>query len=87
MKNGKIIIPQKQLTKSETHRLYKSTIQALKNMSIRCQLAACELQRVDPKNDIFDIREGVFDKEHLYAIRKALKTGEYDVNRDIARIN
>jgi len=86
MKNTNIIVPQKQLSLRETHRLYKNTIQSLQNMSVRVHLLGCELQRVDPKNDIFKMTEGVLDKEHLYLIRKALQDGQYDKNRDICRI-
>ena len=83
--NGKIILPQKRLTLRETQMLYSSTLQSLKNMSIRVQMLGCELQRVDKRNDIFKMSEGVLDKEHLYIFRKALNDGQYDRNREIAR--
>lgn len=83
---NKIIRPMKKLSLRETQRMYKATIQSLQNMSVRCQLVACELQRVDPTNDIFKPGEGVLDKVHLYELRKALKNGQYDKNRDICRI-
>ena len=85
-KNSNIITPEKRLSLRETQRLYSATLQSLQNMSVRAQLLGCELQRVDPKNDIFKMTEGILDKEHLYYIRKALKDGQYDRNRDIARL-
>lgn len=81
-----IILPHKRLSLRETQRLYRATLQSLQNMSVRAQLLGCELQRVDPNNDIFKMTEGVLDKEHLYHIRKALKDGQYDKNRDICRL-
>ena len=85
-KKPKIIVPQRRMGLRETQRMYSATLQSLKNMSVRCQLVACELQRVDKNNDIFLPGEGILDKEHLYEIRKALVSGQYDKNRDIARI-
>jgi len=83
---NQIIVPEKRLSFRETQRQYKATLQSLKNMSIRAQMLGCELQEVDPKNDIFKMNEGILDKEHLYYIRKSLKTGQYEKHRDIARI-
>jgi len=82
-----IIKPEKRLSLRETQRLYKSTLRSLQTMSVRAHLLACELHRVDDKNDIFKMTEGILDKEHLYHIHKALKDGSYDRNRDIARLN
>jgi len=81
-----IITPQKKLSLRETQRLYGNTLEALKNMSIRCQMLGCELQRVDPRNDIFKLGEGIIDKEHVFYLRKSLKDGSYEKHRDIARI-
>ena len=86
MAQSKIIVPQKKMSLRETQRMYTATLKSLQNMSVRCQLTACELQRVDKNNDIFKMTEGIFDKRHLFEIRKALKTGQYDKNRDIARL-
>lgn len=83
---GKILVPHKQLSLRETSRMYRATLQSLQNMSVRCQLVACELQRIDKDNKIFSKEEGVFDKVHLFEIRKALKSGQYDKNRKICKI-
>ena len=82
---SRIIQPKEKLSLRQTQTLYKVTLEALKSMSIRCQMACCELHRVDENNDLLKMNEGVFDKEHLFEIRKALKDGSYDRNRAIAR--
>jgi len=83
--NQKIIKPTRMLTMQEAQNMQINTINSLKHMSVRAHLLGCELQRVDPKNDIFNMNEGILDKEHLYHIRKALQDGQYDKNREIAR--
>lgn len=62
------------------------SLKQLRYMSMRAQLVACELQKVDKNNKIFDPKEGVLDKKHLYMIRKMLKDGEYERLRDKVRI-
>lgn len=59
---------------------------SLENMSLRTQMFACELQKVDKDNTIFDFKEGVVDKPMLYQIRKLIKDGLHDRFRDGARI-
>ncbi len=77
---------QKTISKNELIRFNKNLIESLQNMSVRAHLLACELQRVDSKNKIFEMKEGVLDKQHLYHIRKALIDGSYDKARDAARL-
>lgn len=84
---SKIIQPQKKLTLQETQALYTATLNSLKWMSVRAHLLGCALHRVDEKNDIFRMDNGILDKEHLYHIRKAIKDGTDEKQRDIARRN
>ena len=85
-KPNNIITPQRRMGLRETQRMYKATLESLQNMSIRAQMLGCELQRVDPKNDIFKMTEGVLDKKHVFYLRQALKDGQYEKNRNICRI-
>lgn len=59
---------------------------SLQRTAKRLQLVTCELQLVDRANKIFDYKEGVLDKKHLYITRKCLKEGIYQKMRDGARI-
>lgn len=77
---------QKTLSRNDLVRFNLNLIESLQNMSVRAHLLACELQRVDSANKIFEMVEGVLDKQHLYHIRKALVDGSYDRARDAARL-
>ena len=64
----------------------KSLTASLQIQSIRAQMLACELQRVDKDNKIFDMGEGIIDKKYLYLIRKTIADGMYLKMRDNIRI-
>ncbi len=82
-----IIQPKRRLSLRETQKMYNATLRSLKNMSVRAQMALCELYKVDPKNDIFKESEGIVDKAMNFIVRESLKTGNYERHRDIARVN
>lgn len=75
------------LSRKELVTLAVNLTTSLKNMSARAQMLACELHEVDSDNPIFRMSEGILDKEHLFYIRKSIKDGTYQKNRELARIN
>ena len=75
-----------QMDRATLEMFARQCMAAVQRSTKRFQLVSCELQQVDGDNKIFDLGEGVFDKEFLYLTRKTIKDGSYSKLRDGCRI-